>query len=96
MTGRKQINLLHFFRRLAFPLRIFLLLLVVSTLLISVLGKYLSASFEDYLTQHVRGMAMNQAKIIASNDSVVDAVKHRDTRRLRQIVSKLSTGSDFD
>lgn len=96
MAGRKKVNLLHFFRRLAFPLRIFLLLLVVSTLLISVLGKYLSASFEDYLTQHVRGMAMNQARIIASNDSVIDAVKHRDTQRLRQIVGKLSTGSDFD
>lgn len=96
MTGRKQINLLRFFRRLAFPLRIFLLLLVVSTLLISALGQYLSASFEDYLTLHVRGMAMNQARIIASNDSVVDAVKHRDTQRLRQIVGKLSTGSDFD
>lgn len=96
MTGRKQINLLRFFRRLAFPLRIFLLLLVVSTLLISALGQYLSASFEDYLTLHVRGMAMNQARIIASNDSVIDAVKHRDTQRLRQIVGKLSTGSDFD
>lgn len=96
MTGKKDVKGLHFFRRLAFPLRIFLLLLVVSTLLISALGKYLSASFEDYLTQHVRGMAMNQARIIASNDSVVDAVKHRDTRRLAQIVGKLSTGSDFD
>ena len=96
MTGRKKISLLHFFRRLAFPLRIFLLLLVVSTLLISALGQYLSASFEDYLTEHVRGMAMNQARIIASNDSVIDAVKHRDTHRLRQIVGKLSTGSDFD
>ncbi|EBW6088384.1 histidine kinase, partial [Salmonella enterica subsp. enterica serovar Enteritidis] len=96
MTGKKEVKFLHFFRRLAFPLRIFLLLLVVSTLLISALGKYLSASFEDYLTQHVRGMAMNQARIIASNDSVVDAVKHRDTRRLAQIVGKLSTGSDFD
>lgn len=96
MTGKKEISVLRFFRRLAFPLRIFLLLLLVSTLLISALGKYLSASFEDYLTEHVRGMAMNQARIIASNDSVIDAVKHRDTRRLRQIIGKLSTGSDFD
>lgn len=96
MPGKKEVKILRIFRRLAFPLRIFLLLLVVSTLLISALGKYLSASFEDYLTQHVRGMAMNQAKIIASNDSVVEAVKHRDSRRLAQIVGKLSTGSDFD
>ncbi len=96
MTGKKEVSLLRFFRRLAFPLRIFLLLLLVSTLLISALGKYLSASFEDYLTEHVRGMAMNQARIIASNDSVIDAVKHRDTLRLGQIIGRLSTGSDFD
>ncbi|WP_312980029.1 sensor histidine kinase DpiB [Atlantibacter sp.] len=96
MTGKKEVSVLRFFRRLAFPLRIFLLLLLVSTLLISALGKYLSASFEDYLTEHVRGMAMNQARIIASNDSVIDAVKHRDTLRLGQIIGRLSTGSDFD
>lgn len=96
MTGKKELTILRFFRRLAFPLRIFLLLLLISILLVSALGKYLSASFEDYLTQHVRGMAMNQARIIASNDSVVDAVKRRDTQRLGHIVGKLSTGSDFD
>lgn len=96
MTGKKAVTFLQFFRRIAFPLRIFLLLLFVSTLLVCALGKYLTASFEDYLTQHVRGMAMNQARIIASNDSVIDAVKHRDTQRLRRIIGKLSTGSDFD
>ncbi|MFG6655580.1 sensor histidine kinase DpiB [Scandinavium sp. M-37] len=85
-----------FFRRLAFPLRIFLLLLLISTLLVAALGQYLSASFEDYLTRHVRDMAMNQAKIIASNDSVVEGVKNRDSARLAGIAHKLADGSDFD
>ncbi|MDX6042489.1 sensor histidine kinase DpiB [Scandinavium lactucae] len=85
-----------FFRRLAFPLRIFLLLLLISTVLVAALGQYLSASFEDYLTRHVRDMAMNQAKIIASNDSVVEGVKNRDSARLAAIAHKLADGSDFD
>lgn len=85
-----------YFRRLAFPLRIFLLLLFISTLLVTALGQYLSASFEDYLTRHVRDMAMNQAKIIAANDSVVEAVKNRDSNRLTTIAHKLADGSDLD
>ncbi|QKN82252.1 sensor histidine kinase DpiB [Scandinavium goeteborgense] len=85
-----------YFRRLAFPLRIFLLLLFISTLLVTALGQYLSASFEDYLTRHVRDMAMNQAKIIAANDSVVEGVKSRDSKRLATIAHKLADGSDFD
>lgn len=96
MSGKKNLKEFRFFSHIAFPLRIFLLLLLVSTLLVAALGKYLSASFEDYLTNHVRDMAMNQARIIASNDSVVAAVKSRDSRRLATIVGKLATGSDFD
>jgi two-component system, CitB family, cit operon sensor histidine kinase CitA len=92
----KKVKRPGFFRRLAFPLRIFLLLLLISTLLVAALGQYLSASFEDYLTRHVRDMAMNQAKIIASSDSVIAAVKDRDTARLAEIANKLATGSDFD
>lgn len=96
MLGEKTVKGLVFFHRLAFPLRIFLLLLLVSSLLVAALGQYLSASFEDYLSTHVRDMAMNQAKIIASNDSVVAAVKKRDTARLTAIANKLAGGSDFD
>ncbi|WP_435954617.1 sensor histidine kinase DpiB [Dryocola sp. BD626] len=96
MLGKRDVKEFRFFRRMAFPLRIFLLLLLVSLLLVAGLGKYLSASFEDYLTNHVRDMAMNQAKIIASTDGVVAAVKDRDTPRLRRIANKLATGSDFD
>ncbi len=62
MSEKKTGGRLAFFYRLAFPLRIFLLLLLMSSLLVAALGQYLSASFEDYLTRQVRDMAMNQAK----------------------------------
>ncbi len=55
---------LFLFRQLAFPLRIFLLILVVSVFIVAALAQYLSASFEDYLASHVRDMAMNQAKLL--------------------------------
>lgn len=41
-------------------------------------------------------MAMNQAKIIASNDSVISAVKTRDYKRLATIANKLQRDTDFD
>ncbi|NDO79975.1 histidine kinase [Citrobacter sp. NCU1] len=85
-----------FFQRLAFPLRIFLLILVVSVFIIAALARYFSASFEDYLVTHVRDMAMNQAKIIASNDSIISAVEHRDYSRLASIADKLQSDTDFD
>lgn len=85
-----------FFHRLAFPLRIFLLILLFSVLVIAALAQYFSASFEDYLTAHVRDMAMNQAKIIAANDSIISAVKHRDYSQLATIANKLQRDTDFD
>ena len=85
-----------FFQRLAFPLRIFLLILVFSIFVIAALAQYFTASFEDYLTLHVRDMAMNQAKIIASNDSIITAVKTRNYKRLATIANKLQRDTDFD
>ena len=96
MSQHKNKTRFSFFRRLGFPLRIFLLILVVSIFIIAALAKYFTASFEDYLTTHVRDMAMNQAKIIASNDSIITAVKHRDYKRLATIADKLQSGTDFD
>lgn len=96
MTEQKNKTRFPFFRRLAFPLRIFLLILVVSVFIIAALAQYFTASFEDYLATHVRDMAMNQAKIIASNDSIITAVKHRDYKRLATIADKLQSGTDFD
>lgn len=39
---------------------------------------------------------MNQAKIIASNDSIITAVKTRDYKRLATIANKLQRDTDFD
>ena len=96
MAEQKNKTRFPFFRSLAFPLRIFLLILVVSVFIIAALAQYFTASFEDYLAAHVRDMAMNQAKIIASNDSIITAVKHRDYKRLATIADKLQSGTDFD
>ncbi|QRG77977.1 sensor histidine kinase DpiB [Citrobacter sp. R56] len=96
MPAHKNKKQFLFFRRLAFPLRIFLLILVVSIFIIAALARYFSASFEDYLVTHVRDMAMNQAKIIASNDSIISAVEHRDYTRLASIADKLQSDTDFD
>lgn len=96
MAEKKNKTRFPFFRSLAFPLRIFLLILVVSVFIIAALAQYFTASFEDYLATHVRDMAMNQAKIIASNDSIITAVKHRDYKRLATIADKLQSGTDFD
>ncbi|MFM0904663.1 sensor histidine kinase DpiB [Citrobacter freundii] len=96
MDEQKNKTRFPFFRSLAFPLRIFLLILVVSVFIIAALAQYFTASFEDYLAAHVRDMAMNQAKIIASNESIITAVKHRDYKRLATIADKLQSGTDFD
>jgi len=96
MAKQKNKTRFPFFRSLAFPLRIFLLILVVSVFIIAALAQYFTANFEDYLATHVRDMAMNQAKIIASNDSIITAVKHRDYKRLATIADKLQSGTDFD
>lgn len=96
MAEQKNKTRFPFFRSLAFPLRIFLLILVVSVFIIAALAQYFTASFEDHLAAHVRDMAMNQAKIIASNESIITAVKHRDYKRLATIADKLQSGTDFD
>lgn len=86
----------YFFKKLAFPLRIFLMLLLASTLLVAVLGNYLSAIFKDYISLQVRQMATNQGKIIASIDSVIDSVERRDTEKLKQIAQRMVLIGDFD
>lgn len=85
-----------FFQRIAFPLRIFLLILLFSICTITALAQYFSASFGDYLTRHVRDMAMNQAKIIAANDSIISAVNSRDYARLAAAIERFQSDTDFD
>lgn len=96
MAGQKNKNLFPCFHRLGFPLRIFLLIFVFSVFIIAALVQYFSSSFENYLAAHVRDMAMNQAKIIASNDNIIAAVKQCDYKRLAIIANKLQSGTDFD
>lgn len=96
MLSKMNKRCLRFSEHRTFSLRFFLLLLLTSALLITALGHCFFARFEDYLNHQVREMAMNQARIIASNDSVVAAVQARDTARLRTIVQRLAGGSDFD
>lgn len=96
MVEKNSAHSRWFFYQLAFPLRIFLILLLVSLLVIAALGHYFSVSFNDYLTHQVREMAMNQARIIASNDSVIAAVQRRDSARLARIVGQLANGTDVD
>jgi two-component system, CitB family, cit operon sensor histidine kinase CitA len=83
-------------KNMAFPLRIFLLLLTVSIILVGTLDRFLTYNFEQYMLDQIHKTAMNQAKIIASMDSVVDAVKHRNKARLTQIVDRLGNTSDLD
>lgn len=96
MSQHKNKTRFSFFPQTGVSIAYFLADLVVSIFIIAALAKYFTASFEDYLTTHVRDMAMNQAKIIASNDSIITAVKHRDYTRLATIADKLQSGTDFD
>lgn len=52
---------------MAFPLRIFLLLLTVSILLVGALDRFLSHNFEQYLLDQVSKTAMNREKSLASS-----------------------------
>ena len=66
-----------FFQRLAFPLRIFLLILVFSIFVIAALAQYFTASFEDYLTLHVRDMAMNHLENLTNYCTKVNKKRER-------------------
>lgn len=96
MREKKKKKPFSFLQRIAFPLRIFLLILVFSICTITALAQYFSASFGDYLTRHVRDMAMNQAKIIAANDSIISAVNGRNYVRLAAIIERFQSDTDFD
>lgn len=96
MKGLDNKIFAHQIRSISFPVRVFILLLLASVVLIAVLGKYFTDSFQNNLINNVRTLAMNQAKIIASMDSIVSAVENKDTHRLQTIADKLNSRSDFD
>ncbi|WP_140920138.1 sensor histidine kinase DpiB [Limnobaculum xujianqingii] len=82
-------------KNMSFQWRVFLLLLVVFTLLLGALNKFMEYQLDNYLTDKVSEIAMNQAKIIASMDDVIEGVEQRDTKKLKKIADRLSMESNF-
>ncbi|GKX59944.1 sensor histidine kinase DpiB [Leminorella grimontii] len=82
-------------KNMSFQWRVFLLLLVVFTLLLGALNKFVEYQLDIYLTDKVSEIAMNQAKIIASMDDIIEGVEHRDTTKLKKIADRLSMESNF-
>lgn len=81
---------------LSFSGRVFLLLLLASLLLTVGLGKYFTDTAENRLMANIRSLAMSQAKLIASIDGVVSAVKDKDILKLKIIADKLNQDSSYD
>lgn len=79
----------------SFQVRVFLLLLLTSLAVLLILERYLTYTFERYQFAQISSMAMNQAKMVAAMDSIVEGVKNRDKARLEQIIEKISERSDF-
>lgn len=81
---------------ISFSMRVFLLLLFVSVFLTLGLGKYFTDTAENRLMSNIRSLAMNQAKLIASMDGVIEAVKTKNIPQLKIIADKLNQDSDYD
>ncbi|SUB83717.1 Sensor histidine kinase DpiB [Pragia fontium] len=82
-------------KNMSFQWRVFLLLLVVFSLLLGALNKFMEYQLDNYLTEKVSEIAMNQAKIIASIDDVIEGVEQRNTEKLKKIADRLSMESNF-
>lgn len=80
---------------ISFQLRVFLLLLLTSLVVLLILERYLTYSFERYQFSQISSMAMNQAKMIAAMDTIVDGVKYRDKEKLARVIEKMTERSDF-
>ncbi|EMI5489805.1 sensor histidine kinase DpiB [Providencia stuartii] len=83
-------------KSISFSARVFLLLLLVSIVLTLGLGKYFTDTAENRLMANIRSLAMSQAKLIASIESIVQSVKTRDIQKLKVIADKLNQDSDYD
>ncbi|NYY77078.1 hypothetical protein DMH20_00440 [Escherichia coli] len=64
MLQLKENKQFAFFPKTGISAAYLLLILVFSIFVIAATAQYFTASFEDYLTLHVRDMAMNQAKLL--------------------------------
>ncbi|ELX8378876.1 sensor histidine kinase DpiB [Providencia vermicola] len=81
---------------ISFSVRVFFLLLLVSVVLTFSLGKYFTETAENRLMANIRSLAMSQAKLIASMESIIQSVKTRDIPKLKIIADKLNQDSDYD
>ncbi|VFS45428.1 Sensor histidine kinase DpiB [Budvicia aquatica] len=82
-------------KNMSFQWRVFLLLLIVFTLIMGALNEFVTHRINNYITDKVAEIAMNQAKIIASMDGIVEGVEQRDTEKLKKIADKISMESNF-
>lgn len=82
-------------KNMSFQWRVFLLLLIVFTLIMGALNEFVTHRINNYITDKVAEIAMNQAKIIASMDGIVEGVEQRDTEKLKRIADKISMESNF-
>lgn len=82
-------------KNMSFQWRVFLLLFVVFTLLFGALNKFMEYQLDNYLTDKISEIAMNQAKIIASLDDIIKGVEERDLDKLKKTAERLSVESTF-
>lgn len=80
---------------ISFQVRVFILLLFTSLLVLIAVERFLTYHFEHYQLNQTSLMVMNQAKLIATRDDIIEAVKQRDKDRLNKIVSQLHSYIDF-
>lgn len=93
MDGYKHAHSRWSLYQIAFPLRIFLFLLFSFLLAIVALSQYSSTKIADYLLHQAHKMAVNQSRLLASNDNIIAAVKRRDPVGLGKIVAEISGDS---
>nr|WP_281350984.1 sensor histidine kinase DpiB [Budvicia diplopodorum] len=82
-------------KNMSFQWRVFLLLLIVFSLIMGALNEFMTRRINSYITDKVGEIAMNQARIIASMDDIVEGVEQRDTVRLKKIADRISMESNF-
>ena len=79
---------------LSFEVRLFLLLLVVSSVLLSIVGSYVSLRMEDALYEQIGLRATVQAREIASAPDLIQAVRENNLPEIARIAQRIGTRSD--
>ena len=79
---------------LSFEVRLFLLLLVVSSVLLSIVGGYVSLRMKDSLYEQIGLRATVQAKEIAAQADLIQAVVDNNLSEIASIGKRIGTRSD--